>query len=251
MQLAPTSTNPVPEITSVFEFDGRQTPMVRINDVCMSSQHFVKYGPVWIPAGQHPDAVPSPSVHGLFCLNVTGHEFHVGNQGLVVADYDEHSTQDVIQKTQEFAESVLNGGQVGRRSGQNTYDLGLGADTEVYMSNQTWKPLAKIQIGDNVWNAGPVLGIVNESVSQTIMYKSVTMSSDQLVFDECRGIWKRNPASASAKHEAQIMKQLITKHGSALRIRGSDGNELYVRDYREVAHPDMESAYTEAFTETV
>lgn len=248
MKLQPTQANPTPEITSVFEFDGSKTPMVRLHDIVMSSEHYVNYKSAWIPAKDHPDAEPSPSVPRLFCLNVTGHEFTVGNTGLVVADYDEHSTPDVIQKTQAFAESCLNGCSKSIKRTDATYELGLDPHIEICMADNTWKQFENIQVGDNVWNAGPVLGIVYESVSQTIVYNSVQMSPAQLVFDEKQRIWKRNFDSKAGP--GAILKQLITQNGSAIRIRSQNGDEMYVRDYREVAHPDMESAYSDAYNKS-
>jgi hypothetical protein len=248
MKLAPTPANPTPEITSVFLFDGSKTPMVRLFDTIMSSEHYVNYKSAWIPAKLHPDAEPAPSIPRLVCLNVTGHEFKVGYQGLIVADYDEHSTKEVIETTQVFAETCLNGPRQPQTSHirRLDYDLGLGPDTEIYMQNQTWKQIQNIQIGDNVWNAGPVVGIVNESVQQTILYKSICMSPAQLVFDPKQQCWKRNLDIRGGP--AAILTQVVTKHGAALRIRSiQTGEEMYVRDYREVAHPDMERAYSDAF----
>jgi hypothetical protein len=252
MKLAGTPTNPTPVITSVFEFDGSRTPMVQIGDVVISKEHYVSFGPnkIWASADTHPAAVVVNTVPKLICLNVTGHEFIVGRTELVVADYDEHSSPEVISKTQQMAESHLNGG--GGSSSDKTlrtnYDLGLDPNTEVLLNDGTWKRLSNIQLGDSVWNSGQVYGIVHESVSNIVTYKSICMSSAQLVYNETKQKWTRNLETFTNLETPRIFIQLLTANMSAMRIRNPDvGHEVFVRDYREIPIPEMESAYVETF----
>ena len=249
MKLASTPTNPNPEITSIFEFDGSRTPMVCIDGVTMSSEHYVQNAATgeWIPAAAHPRAQSASSIPRLLCLNVTGHEFSVGNAGLVVADYDEHSSPDVILKTQQLAEQCLNGCATATQP-PNDYELGIDPSAEVYMSNGTWKQLDQIVIGDNVWNAGRVYGIVSESVNSICTYNSIQISASQLVYDNVQQKWIRNVQKGVSK--SNYFKQLITHHGSAFRIRSPvTKNEVFVRDYREISDPEMESAYMDKYIE--
>jgi hypothetical protein len=248
MKLLPTPNNPNPEITSIFEFDGSRTPMVTIDGVSMSSEHYVRAGAEWIPARSHPRAERTQSIQRLICLNVSGHEFIVGRSGLVVADYDEHSSQDVIQKTQELAERCLNGQPSTSVRVENEYELGIDSAAEVFMQDGRWKSLAQIQLGDNVWNAGSVLGIVTESVSSVCVYNSIQISASQLVYDRVHHKWIRNH---DKDHEStcKYFKQLITSNGSTFRIRSPHTlRELFVRDYREIPDPEMESAYVDEFS---
>ncbi len=250
MKLLPTSTNPNPEITSIFEFEGIRTPMVTIDGVCMSSEHYIRAGAEWIPARAHPRAERAQPIPRLICLNVSGHEFTVGHTGLVVADYDEHSSQDVIQKTQQLAECSLNGTPTATYV-ENTYELGIDPAAEVYMQNGTWKSLAEIQLGDNVWNAGSVLGIVTESVHSSCTYNSIKISASQLVYNSQHHKWIRNHKQYLDVEKTPNMhfKQLITSNGSTFRIRSPQTLcELFVRDYREIPNPEMESAYVDEFS---
>lgn len=249
MKLASTPNNAAPEITSVFEFEGSRTPMVTIDGVTMSSEHYVQNAATdeWIPALAHPRATPATSIPRLICLNVTGHEFIVGNAGLVVADYDEHSSPDVIEKTQRLAEQRLNSGAAANHP-SNDYELGIDPAAEVYMSDGSWKQLDQIQLGDNVWNAGRVCGIVSECVNTISTYNTIPMSASQLVYDCAQNKWIRNLEDCIKK--SQNFKQLITVHGSAYRIRSPVTKyEVYVRDYREIYDPEMESAYVDKFME--
>jgi hypothetical protein len=250
LQLAPTPTNPDPRVTSVLHLDGSRTPMVQIDDVVLSKEHYVFLNDQWIPAGTHPSARPAASIPRLVCLNVTGHEFHVGHTELVVADYDEHSSSDVISKTQALAEQCLNG-VPSMPAPRTSYELGLDPHAEIFMKDGTWKTLSKVAIGDHVWNAGQVYGIVHESVISHVVYNSIPMSTAQLVFDDTKQQWVRNLDSPNAilglQHTPFI--QFLTQHMSAMRIRNPQTlREIYVRDYREIPDPDMESAYAEKFT---
>lgn len=249
MALAPTPSNPNPVITSFFAFDGSRTPMVHIGDVTLSQEHYVRCGGMWTAAGKHPAAQPVNSIPTLICLNVTGHEFIVGHTELVVADYDEHSSPDVITTTQTLAEQCLNGGNLTSSTDLRTnYELGLVPTTEVYMKDGSWKALSTINLGDHVWNAGRIYGIVHESVSEQVTYNSIEMSAAQLVYDPIKHIWRRNMEISIPLDTPRTFIQLLTAHMSAIRIRNPfTGRELYVRDYREIPNPEMETAYVEEF----
>lgn len=249
MALAPTPTNPNPIITSFFTFDGSKTPMVQIDDVSISKEHYVFVEGSWIAAGEHPSAIPTQTIPTLICLNVTGHEFIVGNTDLIVADYDEHSSPDVVTKTQALAEQCLNGRRTHQSDIQsNNYELGIDPEAEVYMNDGTWKQLSKIYIGDRVWNAGQVYGIVHESVTENVSYNSICMSAAQLVYDPIKHKWIRNLETSVSLEKPHMYTQLLTAHMSAMRIRNPrTGCEVYVRDYREIPNPEMETAYMDKF----
>jgi hypothetical protein len=247
---------PAVEITSIFEFDGSKTPMVSIDGTIMSSEHYVRNAESgeWIPACDHPRAVSTESIPRLICMNVTGHEFIVGYTGLTVADYDEHSSPDVVLKTQKLAERRLNGSTCPKNQNEtnetNTYELGIDPAVEVYMNDGEWKSLDTITIGDNVWNAGRVCGIVSEYVHDIITYNSIQISASQLVYDCETHKWIRNHNNSTHTSNPKQFKQLITLNGSTFRIRSPiTKTEMYVRDYREIPDPEMESAYMDKFKE--
>lgn len=255
MKLAPVSVSaPPPEITSVFEFDGSRTPMVKIGDVVLSSEHYVQLTATgeWIPAKLHPLAKSVSCIPRLICLNVTNHEFNVGHTELRVADYDESSAPDVILRAQILAEKRLNGNSqidTSARPG-NEYELGIDPDVEVHMNDGSWKPISEIQIGDHVWNAGKVRGIVHEQVHSIATVNSVQVSASQLVYDNVKHKWIRNLESNVQVSTPCIFAQLVTEHGSTMHVRSPvTKHELFIRDYREIPDPEMESAYTDAFSE--
>jgi hypothetical protein len=245
-KLAPVAGH-TPLVTSTFRFDGRKTRMVKLHGVTLSAEHYVSGPSGWIPAAQHPEASPAPSLDKIVCVNVTGHKFHVGTSKLLVADYDEHSDPKTISETQHTAQRALNGTDL---SGNVVYDysLGIHADTNVRMADNSWKQISSIQLGDTVYNSGKVLGLVQEYAGSAINIDGIIYSASQLVYDVEQGLWIRAAEHTHAQSCAShIVYSLITERCGTLEIRGASQKTYYIRDYREVALPEMEDAYSAAF----
>jgi hypothetical protein len=233
-----------PVVTSLFRFDGRKTPMVRIGDVVVSASHFVEWDGKMVEATEHPHAIPLPSLPALCCINVTGHRFLVGTQGLVAADYDEDESAEVIAATQAVAIAALNGTKdnKNREAVVSDYSLGLDGDVEVHMANGEWKRLSSIVVGDEVAYSGAVKGVVREQCAATVQTSVGPMAAAQLVFSE--EAWRRGHTvrEATGAAAAQVLHQLITERCGVLEVRKGAAT-LFVREYREVALPEMEEAY--------
>lgn len=244
-RLAPLGSGFTPVVTSLFRFDGRKTPMVRIGDVVVSAFHFVEWDGKMVEATEHPHAIPLPSLPALCCLNVTGHRFLVGTQGLVAADYDEDESAEVIAATQAVAIAALNGTKSDSQAGSD-YSLGLEGSVEVHMANGDWKRLSAIVVGDEVAHSGAVKGVVRERCAGTVQTPVGPMAAAQLVFSE--GAWHRGSGRGLTVREgtgiaaAPVLHQLITERCGVLEVRKGAAT-LFVRDYREVALPEMEEAY--------
>jgi hypothetical protein len=234
--------NKDPRVTSVLRFDGSKTPMVRIGDVVVSGEHYVRYAKKWMAAKDHPEAVAVDSIPTLVCLNVTGHQFIAGSS-LVVADYDEHETAAVVEATQALALKALNG----RTDSAPPTDYSLGVDPalNLELEDGSWKTVRDVQCGDSLKGAGRVLGIVQEECEDPVSYKGISMAPGQLVFDGARWI-RAATATKTCTSNKSIMMSLITERCGTMH--GSTGtDDVYLRDYREVALPEMEQAYAEAF----
>jgi hypothetical protein len=250
--LAEVPNNKSPVVTSVFRFAGGSTPMVRIYDVVVSSAHYVLAGSAgMVPAEAHPEAVWAGSVPELVCLNVSGHRFRVGSDGLLVADYDEHDSASVVAGTQRMASRALNGGGSGG-DGEDPvmdYSLGIGGSTEVNMADETWKRMDAIKIDDEVKYSGKVLGIVSEQCDTTVVSPSgIVFSGAQLVYDSSVNQWKRsaNHWAGGQAGGANTLYTIFTKNSGVISIRKGTAVE-FIRDYREVPLPEMESAYEKEF----
>uniref|UniRef100_A0A6C0LNE7 Vint domain-containing protein n=1 Tax=viral metagenome TaxID=1070528 RepID=A0A6C0LNE7_9ZZZZ len=247
--LAEVPNNKSPVVTSVFRFAGGSTPMVRIGDVVVSGAHYVLAGSDgMVPAEAHPDAVWAGSVPELVCLNVSGHRFRVGKDGLLVADYDEHDTAAVVGETQRMATKALNGRVDGEEPVMD-YSLGVAGSSEVLMADGEWKRMDSIAIGDVVKHSGKVLGVVCEQCDTTVISPSgIVFSAAQIVYDSSANQWKRsaNYWSRGPAGGAKTLYTIFTMNSGAISIRKGKSVE-FIRDYREAPLPEMESAYEKEF----
>ena len=240
----------LPVVESVFRFSGHSTPMVRLHGVVLSSQHYVA-APLggMIPAGSHPSATPVSSIPELVCLNVSGHRFSVGLDSLVVADYDEHSSEAVIAETQAVASRALNGADFGDEVVAH-YTLGIGGETEVELHDGSWKRTDTLVIGDTLKHAGVVLGLVQESCSEVVVSpEGIVYAPSQFVYDHAVHRWVRAAQRwpGGLRGETRVLYNVISQRTSAIHMRGAAGNDEYIRDYREVPLPSMEAAYEKEF----
>lgn len=237
-------------VTSTFVFNGEQTPMVQIHDDILSANHLVKYNGQWMPAENHPHAIHHPSIPRLICLNVDGHEFMTA-AGLQVADYDESESEVVIHETKRIAESALNGGKEEKprlvySSSDRNYDLGLDPTAEIELEDGSWIPLVNIQCGDRLKGHDEVVGIVDEFCLTVCKIHGISVSTPQLIFHPEKEKWIRAfyySESTTVLDEPAILRQILTRNSSPLHIRGKDGIDVWVRDYREVSLSDMEEPY--------
>jgi hypothetical protein len=244
--LAPVPGNSTPVVTSTFLFDGSQTQMVRIGDVQISKNHYVIHNGLWMSAADHPDAVPSESIPRLICLNVSGHTFSIGKSELHVADYDEHSSPAVIKQAQRIAETALNGRKISAESPmESDYELGVDGAFLVRMADETLKRMDEIQIGDRVWNAGIVNGLVKEECDLVVLHNGMKFAESQLV--NHKGVWARAAAIWTPVEQTSILYSLTTSNCGALEIRDDAGRSYFIRDYQEVPLAEMEEPYENAF----
>ncbi len=247
-------------VESTFRFSGHRTPMVRIGSDVLSAEHRVQEEGRWIPASQHSAAVPTSSLPVLICMNVAGHAFRTA-AGLQVADYDESSNPATIREAQHIAECALNGWGRGRGSGSGTssgtssvenYSLGLDAEADIWMSDNTWKPLKSLQLGDTVHGGAEIVGLVEEECRELRNYGGLLVSAAQLIYVD--GCWRRAatiPGGTEAMGTSALrLLQCITDRAAPLFLRNAANKApIVVRDYREAAVPDMETPYIAALEE--
>ena len=226
----------VPIVTSLFEFDGSMTPLVAVNGVVVSSKHFMRYDSLgsWIEAGLNPDSTWTPSLKRLICLNTSTHTLFIN--GKLFSDYDESESAEVIKTTQGLAESVLNSGAKGRSV--DNYSLGLDPSTLIRIAGGEMVALAKIRIGDILYDGGEVKGLVKECVDSVVLLPDNTrVAAAQLVWNTKRNLWERASNLYKAESYNEIFNHSIST-GSVIETR----NYMF-RDYREVSVPEMEDAY--------
>lgn len=234
----------IPVVTSVLNFSGTHTPMVNINGIIVSGSHYVHTLSGWIPASNHPDAIAVNSLPQLVCLNVTGHTFKVGRNNMLVADYDEHSSKEVVRATQTTAIQALNG----KTSGETVDDYSLGVDpnVEIKMADNTWKTISRMKLGDKTWNAGLVVGVVYELCDSVVDLNGVKLASAQTLYDPELNQWVRAGIKWPVCEEPARLYSLVTEQCGTIHARFKD-TEFFIRDYREVPLASMEYAYEQEF----
>jgi hypothetical protein len=233
-----------PEVTSIFRFDGHGTPMVRIDSVIVSAQHYVRHNGAWIEAGQHPDAVPVASLPLLCCLNTTTHTVNIG--GMVFADYDESDDPSVISRTQTLAERSLNGGvAAATRTKPLSYSLGIDGDSPITLIDGRIIRIRDVAIGDRLATRGVVLGLVQELCSEIVVHpqSDLIIAAGQLVWEPRIGHWIRAADRWSVTTDRPtLLYQLITSNNLI------ECNGIMYRDYREISSHHMETAYADLLT---
>lgn len=234
-------------VTSTFVLNGSKTPMVRIENVQMSADHLV-WGPnkSWILAKDHPSAIPIPSIPFLICLNVDSHQFYVGDR-LLVRDYDETDAESAVHISQKMAEKALNG-KLSETSPIDKYELGISPNAYISLEDKTtWIHAHDVKIGTRLYGDNEVMGIVQEKCTDVRLWKGIEVSGAQLI--EHDGQWVRAAHLTKNQDSPQILIQFITRKMTPFPITSFPENpafSIWVRDYREVALPEMEDAYREA-----
>jgi hypothetical protein len=236
-----------PIVSSLFTFNGSQTPMVNLNDVIVSAAHYVYYKPLgqWIAAGDHPDAYPAPSIPTLYCLNTTTHTLKIGAD--LFSDYDESESYTVSESTKRTAEKMLNGGVVGAAASKKTdYSLGISGNSMIVMADGSTKPLASVTIGDKLKGGGDVLGKVIESSPIIVNISNTYVSASQLIWDSKSNIWTRAcelyPDEVIQLRKPVVLYNLISSNNLIFT------HDNVFRDYREVSDPIMEESYANEFS---
>jgi hypothetical protein len=179
-------------------------------------------------------------------LNVSGHQFIAGDS-LVVADYDEHDTEHAVRSTQSYAMKALNGAS-DEHGYVADYSLGVHTQALVEMEDKTWKLMRHVLIGDSVWGGGKVLGVVKEVSHSVVRHNDCVFAKAQTVFDPVSKKWTRASLlwPSDSSNREHVLASLVTERCGTLHVRYGHG-DYFLRDYREVAAPEMEDAYAEEF----
>ena len=227
--------------TTTYLFDGSTTPMVRIGDVHVSTNHYLR-GPTgaMVQAGAHPAAVAAPSLPRLWCLATSNNRIPIMMSGAAheFADYEESSDPAVTAEAQRIAEAALNGGCYAPTVPD--YSLGLDPTLQVFMSSGNWKPLSQVRIDDELMGGGRVIGVIQEDCEeQCITPGGHYVSAAQLVL--YGGKWLRAAYIwPKAEHHSILTQLMVTNN---LITVGGDGDVFHVRDYAEITDADMQTPY--------
>lgn len=227
-------------VTSLFRFNGKQTPMVQLHGVTVSKEHYVDYMGDMIPAGAHPEALTLSSISELVCLNVTGHKIRINDD--IYADYDEHSDRETIRAAQRIALKACNGAD---GVPVDSYSLGIDPSCSVQLADGSYKLASAVTLDDMLQHAGSVLGIVYEETDDIVPICATYVTGASLVWYGKQ--WRRAATLLPTEAKKCITIQFITEVAGVLHLRDKNFRNLFVRDYREVPLPEMEDPYTQEF----
>jgi len=236
------------EVTSTYLFEGKETPMVSIDGIHVSGNHYL-VGPSgsMIQAAAHPSAVSVASLDRLWCLGTSDNRIPiVNNKGRVMtfADYEESEEDDVVAAAQAISERTLNGPHGEKGPTVSDYSLGLDPTFQVHLRNGSWVPLRLVKIGDALMGGGTVIGLIEEVCDlQCRTPAGHRVSAAQLVLYE--GKWVRAAhIFKTVESKQSILSHLMVTNNASI-IVGGDGEVLQVRDYAEVTSLDIQAPYDE------
>jgi len=231
-------------VTTTYLFDGTETPMVTIDGIHVSTNHYLR-GPdgCMIQAGEHPDAASAMRLNRLWCLATDTNKIPIMSASGTIrefADYEESSDPDVIAEAQRVAEAALNPyGHVG----PTVPDYGLGLDSTLFvlMKHNVWKPISQVCIGDELMGGGRIIGVIRERCDA--LCKSPGghyVSAAQLI--QYGNRWVRAAHIWPAATYLYDLCHLMVTNNAYFTV-GADGEIFNVRDYAEVTSMDMQTPY--------
>jgi hypothetical protein len=231
-------------VGTIYKFAATGQAMVQLNNIQVSSNHFVKLNDSWVMAKDHPDAISAEPWSGglerpLICLTTHDHILPIGDY--IFADYDE--TEEANAETQAWVDCALNGRRRPTPHPDTSYEIGCPSATMV-KTLTGFKPLYEIKLGEKMTEHDTVVGIqVSELSEFSRLSNTQRIARGALIWDVKKGEWARAysmlPDAVSGPTEVIA---LFVYPGAKYEIQGG----FIVRDAMEVYSPDTKKLYAEA-----
>jgi hypothetical protein len=240
-------------VTAKFHFAGAGQAMVRLGDVTVSTNHYVRHDGRWIKAADHPEAIPLGPYerNSLICLNTDSHTIPIGSY--LFRDYDETNTADT--ETMRFVEGRVNGAAATAAPAiPYTFTdstLALQRSTRIRMKDGSCKAARNIQLGDELSTGSKVVGIVHRQQAEfcrvpTASGRTEFLSPATLLWEPTAAKWIRagelhKPFTLrSSPSSPLVFSSFIVTPNSQIELESG----LTVRDYMELCSPDTEAFYS-------
>lgn len=216
-------------VKSVLSFDGSDTPMSMLGDVCVSGNHKVMYENAWIRVEDHPDAKPAPTSRSLYCLNTEKHTIPIA--GYLFKDYEETDSPVILGEF--FRRVELHYGTAHsptKIANPLRYRYtGIAPNTAVMMADGMPRLAENIRVGESLRYGGRVIGIVYHRVPATTRHNGIVFSA---------GTWIRTdygvePILGLEKVEDIACIQFLT-HDGYYAVLDRYAREVMVLDDQEV-----------------
>lgn len=231
------------KVTSTFSFFADGQPMVELDGIIVSTNHFVKYDNIYVKAKDHPDAIAIGPWLGsierpLICFNTSDHRIPIGNH--IFMDYDE--TEEGDKDTMRWVDISLNGSFEG--TDQTSYTTVFYPTLKIKLADSTYMSANEIPLGTKLSN-GRVVGIVKKIISETCTLPSGEhVSPGNLVWNPDMNRWIRagDLYSVDQLETPQVYHSFVVLNGAS--VETDKGTML--RDYVEVHSPEAEQFYAKS-----
>jgi len=237
-------------VTATFQFNADGQPMVKLGDILVSTNHYVKYNTQWLQAKYHPTATAAENWSGglkrpLICLNTDTHSFTIGDY--TFKDYDETSEGD--KEAMEQVMKMLNGSSIGLCT-TNDSTMACEPNTLLKMCPAfgSHKKAKDIILGDEL-SHGRVVGLVQKLTYDVCEYKGEVFAPGTSIWCEEKQAWAR--ASDLSTPTALITPQAFISFVVTPSASVETATGLMFRDYVEIHSPDLEASYTNALHKEV
>ena len=231
-------TSPV-IVTSTFCLYAKMQPMVKLGNVTVSTNHYVKHEGKQIYEGEHPAAIPIgpwDSDEPLYCLNTTTHVIPV--QGWEFLDYDETAEGD--EDALAWVEERVNN-QAATKTSRAYADacFAMEETARIRLSTGACVAARDLQIGDRLSTGCLIAGTIRRQVSEICNLNGVRMTPATLYWTGTE--WQRLGVDHSYQKDAaeEFVSFIAVPHS---QIELEDGTRI--RDYMEVCSPDAKDPYT-------
>jgi hypothetical protein len=233
-------------VTATFNFysDGQQ--MVKLNDVLVSTNHYVKLPDgSFAHADKHPDAVSAEPWAGgtarpLICLNTDNHLIPVGVNTFL--DYDEMEAAD--KPTMITLEKIINNSSTTKLIPENMdYSPGFVSETKIALHGGGYVTASKIMLGQEI-STGKVVGIIKKEVSNFVRIGEDVISASSLVWNKDDQKYERAYTMGRIINMKRVAYSFIVSPNSTIETRQG----THIRDYMEVMSPDAETLYAKEIT---
>lgn len=237
-------------VTSTYRFAADGQPMVYIDGIEVSTNHYIKHNGQWIQSKDHPMAKPCGTWSGgsarpLICLDTDKHEIPI--QNYIFSDWDETDESD--ETTMMLAEKKLNGCDATVEPRPWLYQPAFMPNMTIKTKDRGYILASNLKCGDELSMGGYVTGIGRRHVNQAIILpKGDVVTPSTLLWETDR--WVRAghlyPNQIDTLDKPIEMVTAVVFGTSVLET----GSGIIMRDMCEVHSPDMEAPTADALDPT-
>lgn len=244
------------KITAIHTFIGDGQPIVKLNNITVSTNHYIQYNNNFIPAGDHPNAVPGGIWNGgvnkpFVCFNTDNNLIPIDEY--VFRDYDETHEGDseyikYVNKSLNAVNTVNNTVNNKTVEYMENTQPGIGENTQVKIQDGSFIAAKYLQLGNTVYShnssqSAKIIGIVKYYSTTYCNINNNTVSPITLVWNNNQ--WIRAHEIYNVYNTNQLFYGFIVSPSSSLILE----NEITIRDHIEVLSPFSEDPYAAKINE--